>query len=118
MPVTEAFLASCRTQIDADPVLTTYRTAYGLYDAASQANKGVYWNLTFSDSSGVSPAMALKQLIRGTVLSLADTTLNGLERESAYRTLSGEYVAQPQPPKDAATEMAELQQLLLLEGIS
>ena len=119
MPVTDAFLQTCRDDIIDLTELTAFRTAYALYDAASHANKGLYWALCFSDSqTGLSPAYRLKKGVRDTVLSLATASISPTERESAYRTLSAEYVPSVDPPPQAVEESAELQTLLVQELLS
>lgn len=121
MPLTAAYLASCRSAISSLPELTTLRTAYALYDAAARADKARYWNLAFSDAQiGGSPAMALKRAIRETVTALASTTggISDLEREEAYRTMVGEYVPEPDRPMTNDEEKAALQELLLQEQLS
>lgn len=118
MPVTESFLATCRTAIELTAQFTAYRTAYALYDAASTAaDKAVYWNDCFSDAQlGQSPAMALKKAIRETVLANADATITATERESAYRTLKAYYVGDPAPPLNDAERQKIIEDLLIQAG--
>lgn len=119
MPYTESFLATCRTQIEATAEFTAYRTAYGLYDAASVADKAAYWQATFSDSqSGQSPAMALKKVIRSVVTSQAAITggISDTERETAYRSLQSQYVGKPAPPISDAKRTEILTELLTYAG--
>lgn len=116
MAVTEAFLASCRTAVEATPELTAFRAAYALYDAATRANKSRYWRLAFDDAqAGLSPAYRLKKVCRETVLALADATVTASERESAYRTLATQYVPDVPEPAPVEQEQAELQRLIIQE---
>lgn len=119
MPISESFLATCRATIDDQAELTTFRTAFGLYESASHANKSQYWHLAFNDAqAGLSPAYALKAVIRGVAQTTADSTISPLERESAYRTLVAEYVPDVKQPMTAPEEAAALTELLVQELLS
>lgn len=116
MAVSESTLTTCRTAILASAKLTTYRTAYDLYDSANSDDKGRYWNLCFSDAqAGQSPAMALKKEIREIVI-MNTASNSASEREAAYRQLVSEYVGEPQKPLTADERQAIIEQLLLQTG--
>lgn len=119
MAVTTAFLNSCRTQIVASAEYTAFNTAYAAYASASRASKPGYWHAAFGDNqAGLSPAYRLNKLIRDTIRGLADSTISPSEYESAYRTLSAEYVPDTQRPNDANEERAALQQALIEDAAS
>lgn len=113
MAVTEAFLASCRTAIEASPELAAFRTAYAAFDAAPRSSKGRYWRAAFDDAqAGLSPAYRVKKLVRETVQALADGTVTAMERETAYRTLAGQYAPSVREPQSTTEVAAELQRVI------
>lgn len=119
MPIAQSFLDTCTTSILLLPELTTFRTAYALYDAASQTDRPGYWADAFDDAqSGLSPAYRLRKAIRDIVRSTVDATISPTEREEAYRTLTALYVPDIKPPRPYAEEAADLQDLLTRELLS
>lgn len=113
MAVTEAFLSSCRDAIEASPELAAFRTAYAAFDAAPRSSKGRYWRAAYDDAqAGLSPAYRVKKVVRDTVQALADGTVTAMERESAYRTLAGQYVPNVREPQLPAEAAAELQRVI------
>lgn len=121
MAVTEAFLQTCRDLIDDLPELTAFRAAYANFASASHDDKGRYWFLTYGDAqSGLSPAYRLRAAIRQTVEGQAgnDATITPADRQSAYSSLTGQYVPQEAKPMKTAEEKAALQTLLLNELLS
>lgn len=115
MPLTAAFLDTCRTRVVLLAEYAAYNTAGALADG-TRAERTARWNrLYLEGSTGVSVANQLRKAIRSTVNAEADKyqtagsgTVAPLERESAYRTLIGEYcpILTKQPSK--AVELAEI----------
>ncbi len=115
MPVTDAFLNTCRTLRTALPELTAFNAALASYTTASDADKGTYWNLAFRDAQvGLSLANRLKVEIRNIVQAQrgSPTTLSDLDCESAYRTLASEVITDVVQPLTDAQEDTALNQLL------
>lgn len=122
MPVTDSFLAACRTAVAALPELTAFRAALTSLGSATRTARAAAWVAAYDDnaSPAKSPAQRLRKAIRETVLAQADAvgTLSALDRESAYRTLAGEFVPAYPTPLTAAQEDAELQRVLTADRLS
>ncbi len=115
MPVTEAFLTTCRTAVAALPELVTFRAALSNLGSVSRTARTGAWTAAYDDNKtvGGSPASRLAKAIRESVQAAADAagTLSPMDRESAYRTVVAFYLpVEPKPPT-AAQEDAELQRL-------
>lgn len=121
MALTDSFLVTCRSYIDDLDELATYRAALANIASAARANRVAAWHAAYSPTlTGQSPAYNLRLAIRGVVNAQADIagTLGPLERESAYSTLSGEYVSTYPKPLDDNQEQAELEKLIRLDRLS
>jgi hypothetical protein len=122
MPVTDSFLSTCRTAVNLLPELTTFRAALATVGAGSSAERRAAWAACFDDnrSTDKSPAYRLRKAIRDTVRAEADAagTLSPLDRESAYRTISAEFVPDVAKPHEQARESEELQRLLIESMLS
>lgn len=118
MPLTDAFLATCRTAVEALPELATFRAAKAVADTATRAARVAAWHSAYDGVT--SPAYLLRRAIRDTVNAQADIAGNKtlLDRESAYGTLSAQYAHQPDCPLTDAQEQAELERLILLDQAS
>jgi hypothetical protein len=113
MPVAAAFLPSCRARILTTPEHAAFAAAYAAFASASRADRLRYWRAAYDDArDGLSPAYRLRREIRGTVAALADAAVTRAERESAYETLSAEYVPAVRAPLGAARQAAALRTLL------
>jgi len=116
--LTDAFLASCRSTIMASDELATFKDSLELADSGTRSDRTAAWVATYVGTD--SPAMLLRQAIRGAVNAAADASgaLGLLDRESACRTLSDEFVpTYPRPPL-AAAEQAALEAALLEDQLS
>lgn len=122
MPVTAAFLADCRADVLALPELTTFRAALASVGLGSTDQRRAAWTACFSDnaSAGKSPALRLRQAIRGAVQARADIagTLSPADRESAYQTMVAEHVPDVAKPPTRTQEEDELRRLLLEQQVS
>lgn len=118
MPLTTAFLNTCRTSIITLPEYTAFNTSYATYASAAKANRPAYWHATYGDTT--KPAYLLRKAIRDTVTAQAASSggVSPTEREEAIRTLAAEYVPQPGKPANFADEAAALQTLLLEEYLA
>lgn len=119
MATTAAFLATCRTAIEATPELSAFRTALLALGAASRAARPALWNALYDDAqAGHSPALRLRKAIRDAVNANAGESVTALERESTYRDFAAEYAPQYPRPTDAVTEKTELERLIREDQLS
>lgn len=115
MALTDAFLAVCRTKVEALSELTAFRTAGALSDG-SRAERFAQWSRLYSPGTdATSPASRLNDAIRNTVNAEADKygaagsgVLSAQERAIAVRTMQGEYVPAITKPLSGADELALL----------
>lgn len=117
MPVTTAFLNTCRTSIITLPEYTAFNTSHATFASASRADRARYWQATYGDGNPTSPAYLLRRAIRDTVTSQATITggISPAEREESIRTLAAEYAPQSPKPQSHADEAAALQALIVEE---
>lgn len=101
MPVTDAFLATCRTAIDALAELAAYRAALVPADSTTAAAMAA-WVAVYRTGAPQTLHYQLLTAIRAAVLANATAAISTGEREQAYRTLSAEYVA-PIPAAPVST---------------
>lgn len=119
MPITDAFMASCRSAIATSSELTAFRSALTALAGATRATRPALYQACYGDNqAGLSPAYRLRKYIRDTVQALAATTVTPGERETAYQTLTGEFVPASPVPTPADQEQAKLQTLLIEELLS
>lgn len=122
MPVTDAFLATCRAAITSLPELAAFRAALASVGVGSRDQRAANWVACYdnSQSSTQSPAYQVRKAIRETVRAQADAngTLSPLDRESAYRTMVLEFVPQSPQPMSLLRESEELQRLKLANDLS
>ena len=121
MALTDAFVQTCRTAINLTPEVTAFRTAAAAALTGTRTARIAAWYATYSPGvNGLCPALSLRKAIRDTVNAQADISgaLGPLDRESAYRTLSAEFVPDYARPPSDADESAALATLLLQEQMS
>lgn len=122
MPVTDAFLANCREDIEDLPELTTFRTAQASLGLGSRAERGQAWANCYDDnrSHDRSPAFRLRKAIRSVVQGRAGSagTLSQADRESAYQTMVAEFAPDYPQPSPTPRESEQLQQALLEDMLS
>lgn len=116
MALTDAFLNVCRAAVDDLNELSAFRTAGALADETRAERRAQWSRLYAADTTGTSAADRLRGAIRATVNGQADTygaigsgVVGAMERETAYRTLIGEYVPEVARPTSDANELAALQ---------
>lgn len=115
MALTDAFLAVCRTKVEALSELTAFRTAGALADG-SRAERLAQWGRLYSPGTdATSPASRLSAAIRATVHAEADKygaagsgVVSAQERMIATATMQGEYVPAITKPLSGADELALL----------
>lgn len=116
MPLTAAFLTTCRAKVDALDELSAFRTAGALANS-TRAERMARWGRVHAttDSNGTTVAYRLSKAIRDVVNAEADKyqtagsgIINSSERESAFATIHGEYVPVIGRPTTTADEIATL----------
>ena len=115
MPLTDAYLASCRTTILASAELTAFRAARAVTDSSTRAARRAAWYATYEPAAGgLSPAYNLRKMIRDIVNAQGDITGNitGLDRESAYRTFVSEFAPDLDRPATETQELAARKTIL------
>lgn len=119
MAVSDAFLATCRTQIAASAEYTAFRTALTALGASARAGKPALWQALYGDNqAGLSPAYRLRRVVRDTVQANRTASTTPLDLEAAYRTLAAEYAPPARQPQNAEQEAAAFQDLLLQDQMS
>lgn len=109
MPLTDAFIATCRTAVGSLVELTAFNAA-GVLANDTRAERTAQWGRLYqvTDADGTTAAYRLAKAIRDVVNAEADKyqtagsgTVTATERESAYQTLAAECIpVVPQPPSD------------------
>lgn len=122
MPVTDSFLAACRSAISSLPELTTFRATLASVGVGGRDQRAAAWASCYEDSKShdKSPAYRLRKAVRDAVQAQADIagTLSPLDRESAYRAMAAEFAPPHPKPPTTARESEELQRLLLEDQLS
>lgn len=110
MPVPDSFLATCRPLVQALPEYAAYQSARQRYGAAADDVRAALWRTLYSDAQagGMSLAHQLRRAIRDIVKAQATSSMSGLDCEAAYRTLSGEVVAEEDRPLTDTEEVGAL----------
>lgn len=119
MAVSDAFLVTCQTSIEASVEYATYNTAHAAYVAGSRSTRPALWHAAYTGVT--SPAYQLKRTIRGVVTAHnggSDGSFSPLDIEAAVRTLTARYVANPKRPPSATQEAAELQKAINEDRLS
>ena len=118
MALTTAFLNTCRTAIAASSEWAAFKTAREVSSSGGRAARLTAWHATYSGATN--PADTLRLAIRRIVGSEADSSgaLGVLDRESAYATLTLEYVPVVPKPMSPQEESDALAALLLQEQLS
>lgn len=116
MSVSDAFLSTCRTRIDATSEKSAFQTAFTTFADATHTDRGRYWHEAFGDGqAGLSPAYRLRKAIRDIVTAHngeSDGSYSQLDIEAAVRTLCNQYVPSGQKPLTAHEEEAVIESLL------
>ena len=109
MAASDSFLATCRALIASSPERTVFLAALDrLQKAGNTDEQAVAWAACYSDAQlNFSPAYRFKRAIRDIVL-VNGTSLSDLDKEGAYRTLSGEAVQKLSGPSGDADDQASL----------
>lgn len=116
MPLTTAFLTTCRAKVDTLDELSAFRTA-GALTNDTRSERIARWGRVHAttDSNGTTVGYRLSKAIRDTVNAEADKyqaagsgVINNNERESAYGTILGEYMPVIDRPTTNADEIAAL----------
>lgn len=121
MSLTTAFLNTCRTAISSLPELTTFQSALTAALNGTRSARIAAWHATYTPgTAGLSPALNLRRAIRDTINAQADASgaLGLLDRESAFQTLSAEFVPTYTRPPSDAEEAAGLEKLLREEMLA
>jgi hypothetical protein len=119
MAVTDAFLAVCRTRINATTEKSAFATALTNLWNATRVNKGATWQAAFGDAQdGGSPAFRLHKAIREVVTAYNQEAANGapygnLAIQAAINTLAAEYIPRPNRPLSKSERDAILERLIL-----
>jgi len=108
MPVTDAFLATCRADIEDTAELAAFRAAVATYNAADRAGRPAAWQAVYGHGLDHPPAYKLRKAIRDVVGARADATVTAAERQTAYGVLVAEYAPDAPRPRPEADEKAEL----------
>lgn len=119
MALTTAFLSSCRSSINSLSELSAFRTALAAVGTGSRAERLAAYIATYEPTT---TRQSLAYLLRGRIRGVVNAAANGgqgpLDLESAYQTLTAEYVPTATKPPSDAEEAAALDQLIIQEQLS